>query len=269
MRGAPAGARAAPPLRDPVLDLLVRLPGVDVGRERRADAGDDHRQEVDGELDVRDERAARHLPEVGPGEDGGPDVGEQGEGEPAEDGAQHRVGAEQLEGDYQPGRADDDERHGDGHQQVQRGADAAEVGRRLDDVADEGADDDRVEDPAREAVADGGEQALAGDLPQLGREIHDHDHHRQDDGGDPEEAEAVFRARAGVGADGGGVVVGRAGDDARAEEAEDAVAPRRFGLLARKLVHAHPRRRDRATLSIGSSARGSVRGGGETILRPG
>lgn len=86
---------------------------------------------------------------------------------------------------------------GDRHQQAEGRAATAEI-RRLDDVAGERSEHEPVEDPARVSVAPDGEQARAVDLPELSRDIDDHDHHQQHDRRDPKEREADFGVGAGI-----------------------------------------------------------------------
>jgi hypothetical protein len=215
-------------------------PGVEVGGERRADHGDEHRQELGRELDPRDQRPGHNLAEVGPRQDRRADVGQQRQGEPAEGVADEGVGAPDLQRqDDERGRGDQPgDRHRD--EEVDRGRHATEVGGGLDGVADQHPDQGRPEDPARVVVADDVEEASSGDLAELGGEMDDREHHREGDGGGPEEGGAELGPGAGVGADGRAVVVVGAGDEAEAQGADDAgLASSWFRRLVHELLGRH------------------------------
>ena len=146
---------------DLFFDFLVGLPGVQVGGQARADDSHEEGQELGVELDGRYERADQHRPELWLGKHGRGHVSQQRQRQPAERIANERVRAKELQRDNDQGGGDDDHLERNGDQHVQRGGYAAQVRAGLDGVADQHADERRVQDPARVEVTDRVEQAAA------------------------------------------------------------------------------------------------------------
>ncbi len=205
------------------LDLFIGLPGVEVGGEGGADDGDEDGEKVAIELDVGDEGSAGYGGHLGMRQAGGDDVGEQRHGKHAEDVADEGVGAPELQGKSGERNAEHDKPLRKGKEDACGGGHSADVGAGLDGVADNDAGEDGVEQPAGGVPAEDGEESLAGDLAEFAGEVDDGDHHGEGDGGGPKDGVAELRAGLGVGADGGAIVVGGAGDEAEAERAEHRV----------------------------------------------
>jgi len=184
-----------------------------------------------------EESTAHGLGQVGTGQQGGADIGEQCHGEPAKDGTHPDIGAGHLDGEDGGSKADHEPAQGNGQQQVGGGAEAAQVGGGFDGVAANDRGHDAVEHDAGAVVADDGAETLTGDLAELGREINDDGHHRHQGRGHPQGGPAQASAYGGIGADGGGVIVGGAGDQAQPQGTFD-----RGGEVARPATTRAPLR---------------------------
>ena len=111
-----------------------------------------------------------------------------------------------------------------GHQ-LGRFAHGGQVGADIDGVGDEQQRHQARHQPARHHLAHVAGQAMAGDAPDQGADHLDRHHQRKGQQHGPEQVEAELRARLAVGGDAAGIVVGRAGDQARSQlvEQRDAV----------------------------------------------
>ncbi len=90
-----------------------------------------------------------------------------------------------MNGEDDQGCSGDKHWYGQRNEEVERCANPAEIRSGFDDVAKEGQADHGQQHPARELVADAGEEPLAIDLSDLGRQINNDIHHRQEDRRDP------------------------------------------------------------------------------------
>ena len=232
--GAHAIDQAAPTHGNIFFDVLIGLPGVKVGRKRCADDGEDHGQKFAVEMNGGYECAAQYWTQLRFRQQRGTEIGQQGQSEPAKDIPYQSVRTKDLEQQHGGGEADDDPLDRYGNDQVQSGGHAAQVGAGFNSVADDHPNECAVQQPAGIMLFDDGEQSLAGDLADFGREIYHREHHGIENRDHPQQRGAVLRAGAGVGSDGGGIVVGGACDQAEADGAEDTFVdrPRSVRLIA-------------------------------------
>ncbi len=243
-RGAAPRLHGVPALGDLLFHLLVRLPRVQVGRHGRADHRHHQFQVFPREFDARDEGAPQRTRQVRLGQQRRADIREQGQRQPAEGVADHVVGREALQREHRQRHRGDQPRDRHRQEDVERRRHAAEIGRRLDDVADDHADQQGIQHPARIERPDRVEQRAAGHHRQLRRQVHHDEGHRQHHGGHPEQRVAEPGAGARIGADGGRVVVRGARDQPQADGAGRAgLAPGRVLRLRGpgrfRCIHAH------------------------------
>ena len=118
--------------------------------------------------------------------------------------------------DIEAGRAAD--------QQLQRRGHRAEIGAQIDDVRKQQQPDDRAKQPARVMRADVAGDALAGDAADARADLLDRHHQREAEQHHPAHRVAELRAGLRVGGDAARIVVGGAGDQSRAESAEQPLA---------------------------------------------
>ena len=112
-------------------------------------------------------------------------------------------------------------------QQAQRGRHAADVGTRLNHVANQGAHQNRKQKPARIMLADHGEQAFPCNLAHLRTEIDGGIHHGQEGRDGPQERRPERGADSSVSSDGRRIVIGCARNQSQAEGAK---SPARHGF---------------------------------------
>jgi hypothetical protein len=98
-RGSLAVSEETPPHADLLLDFLAGLPEEEVGRDGGAEQGDENADVFRVERDRGDQRSEQNLHDVGPREQGCPDVGKQGQGQPLEDLLDEAISAEDLKPD--------------------------------------------------------------------------------------------------------------------------------------------------------------------------
>ena len=203
-----------------LLDLLRGLPEEQIGADGGAEHGD-HHQEIIG-IDVRlrphgrqQRRAPRDLHR-----EGGRDVGEQRQRQEFQDRRIAAIGDEDL----QQGRAGGEDQRvlviEPANDQRQRLRHRGDVGGDVEGVRDDQQSDQRQHQPARRHLHHVGSEALAGDPPDQRAHELDRDHERDGEEDRPQQPVAELRAGLRIGRDAGWIVVGRAGDQARARATE-------------------------------------------------
>ena len=167
-----------------------------------------------------DGRAEDRVP-VGVGQDAGPDVRQEDEGEPLEAPRDAAVRGPEEQRDDQARVARDEQTRIEPRHHLGRLGHPAEVGADVEDVRDHQERTGRPEHPSRVAPADDAREPTARDHPEP--RTHQLDRHHQREGEDrrPEGRVAEARARDRVGRDARGVVVGRPGHEAGAEVGEE------------------------------------------------
>jgi hypothetical protein len=237
-----------------VLDFLRGLPEEQVGADGRAQHGDHHsrvvlrrdvrRQVLPGLQRFGDGALPRHRN----GQDHR-DVREQGERQPLQDPHAALVRETDLGAYAERTEAEDVERMWPAGEQLHRFGHRRQVGGDVDGVGDDQQRDQRERQPPRAHLADVRGEAFAGDEADARRELLDayHQRHRQEQR--PDQREAELRAGLRIGGDAARIVVGRAGDEPRAEtagEARGVVLRRRGarlrprGLSLRRALHPPP-----------------------------
>ena len=159
-------------------------------------------------------------------------IGKQHETAPFQDGDIALVARKHFEPGAADGEAHDIETGRTADQQLQRRGHRAEIGAEIDRVRDQQQPDDRVEQPARVMRADVAGNALAGDPAHARADLLDRRHQREAEQHHPAHRVAELRAGLGVGGDAARIVVGGAGDQPRAEPAEQPFVRRARGGAA-------------------------------------
>lgn len=206
-----------------VLDLqfLVDRVGLDEGqpprRQRRTDGRDGDQDRLAVERHARHDKSLGGGSPVGVGEHPGDHVGDEDRAEREQDVLDVAEGPAQD----QQRDADRRERHADvaadAAEQLAAGRDTGELGAEGASVGDhQGAEDERRRARAI-ALANQGEQALAGDDAQPHPELVEDDQRRGREGEHPEQLVAVLGAEDRVGGDPGRIVVGEPRQQARAD----------------------------------------------------
>ena len=134
--------------------ILIRLPRVEVSRKRSPDHRDQHRQKIFVELNRRNQRAAKGRQQLRLRQKCRPDIGQQRQGQPAEDIADQRVRSPDLQAEDGERNPDDDPADRNREQQIQRCRHAADIGSGFDDVADDRRDQKEVQNGPRVVFAD-------------------------------------------------------------------------------------------------------------------
>ena len=246
-RAPPLPQRAATG-RAVLLHLLGGLPEEQIRRDGGAQDADQDREVVVGPLDPRQQGGPQHRRPVGASQEGGEDVGEQHQGEPLEGARDLPVRGPEQQGDDE-GRVERRPHRGGypGHHRARR-RHPAQVGPDVDDVGHDQERAGRPQHAARVAVADHARQTPAADHPEpRAHELH-RGHEREGEQRGPEWRVPEGGARHRVGRDAGGIVVGRPGDEPRAELGEESPHPSRplarlgSGHVARRSGRRFPRR---------------------------
>ena len=225
-------------------DFLRRLPEEQVGRNRGAEDGHDQRHRIAGEGKVRPHRALEDLePWQLDGEHRG-DVRQQAERQPFQVAHVGGVRQKYLQRQAQHPEAERVQmRRADPGHQARRFAHRGDVGGDVDDVGQQQQDDDGVQQPRRIGAPDVGGQPAPGDPADARRHQLDADHERVRQHQRPQGVEAELGAGLGIRRDARRVVVGGAGDQARAERFEGGVfleaADEWHGWLA-QMLRGHP-----------------------------
>jgi hypothetical protein len=175
---------------------------------------------------MRQERPFQDGPDIRFRQQGRRNIGQQGERQPPKGIPDKLIGPPHLEGHKDARCARDDPGNGQGDKEIQGSGHPSQVRRGLNRIANHYPQQGGIEQPARIVPANGREQALPGYLAQLGRKIHDHDHHRQSDRRGPQDGRPQLRARTGVGADGRAIDIRGPGNEPQAERTEHAMALR-------------------------------------------
>ncbi len=212
-------------MRDLLLHFLGGLPEEHVGRDRGAEDPGDDEQERDAELDVGHEGGAQDLaPRLLHDQRGGR-IGQQRQREPLQELGVGAVGDEDLQPQDDGGRQHrqgppwnrDDERA--------RLRDGGDVGADIDGVRDHHQKHDADQDRPRIVVLDDPGQALAGDGADPAAGLLDRQEQRDLVERRPQLPESELRARLRIGGDPGRIVIGGAGDQARAQHLEESKRP--------------------------------------------
>ena len=213
------------------LDLLRALPEEEIGADGGAEDRDDQRQRLTRQFDLRHEGADRHRRPVDLHGEDHADIGQQRKGEPLQQPDIAMVGHEH---DRQQG--EDREGHRvqarvAAQHQLGGSPHGGEVGAEIDGVGDEQQQHQQRHDTARKDLHHVAGKTAAGDAADAGADrLHRH-HQWPGQHHGPQQAETFAGARLGIGGDAAGIVVGRAGDDARPQPLEQSLeAPTRAGL---------------------------------------
>jgi hypothetical protein len=167
------------------------------------------------ERNGRHQRSEQDLDDVGPCEEGRPDVREQSQRQPLEDFVDEAIASEDLErDDPQADRHDEGDRRDGRHEQIDRRRDRTYVRPRVQGVGDDEGDHSGIES-AVVVLAQYAGQTLTGHQANLGAHVLDGRLHGQHGDGRPECGKAILRTGLGVGPDARRIVVRCPGDQAR------------------------------------------------------
>ena len=215
-----------------VLGLLRGLPEEAIGRDRRAQHRDHGDDVVFAQREIRHEGAIEDQPPGHVHHERDGHIGEQHEAGPFQDGDIALVAGEHLEQHAADREADGIEADRAADQQLQRRGHRAEIGAEIDDIRHEQQPDDRAQQPGRVMRADVAGNALAGHPAHARADLLDRRHQREAEQHHPAQRVAELRARLRVGGDPARIVVGGAGDQSRAEPAEQPLVRRAAGGAA-------------------------------------
>jgi len=159
------------------------------------------------------------------------DIGKQGQRQPF----QHRHIAAVVEEDLRRDGGHAEQQHvddaGTADQELGGVRHGAEIGGDVDGVGDEQQRDDDIQKRCRIVPADIAGDAAPGDAADPRGNLLDRDHQRKCQQHGPADAVTELRAGLAVGADAGGIVVGGAGDQSRAEAFEKILKSKRLAAL--------------------------------------
>lgn len=241
-----------------LLDTLAALPEEEIGRDRGAEDSRDEPPVGQAGRELLEGQALPHLPPVHPRREHHRHVGEEGQAQRREHVCDDPVGTEdEKEHDDKPCDPAP-EVGGPGPEQFHSAAHGHQVGREVDDVGHSKEDE---EDPdgdasaAREALPHDPAEAVAGGGGRaVGHLLHGN-HQRKHDWRCPDHPEAVGRPGLRVGRNAGGVVVGRARDEARPEDLGSALPPGAAGGVVRALAERSPVSRRHRGAPCGTAGR--------------
>ena len=206
---------------DPLLlRFLRRLPEEAIGRDGRAQHGNDRDDilRLEGKIGherVVGDRTPRHIDRQRGG-----DVGEQRQAAPFQDRHISIVAGKNLQQHAGHREPDDVQMRRAMDQQCQHVPHRAQIGADVDDVGEQQQAHDDPQQPGRIVRADIAGDPHSGHTADAGADLLDRGHQREGEQHHPAHAKAELCPSLGVGGDAAGIVVRRAGDQPRAEGSE-------------------------------------------------
>jgi hypothetical protein len=204
-----------------LLRLLRRLPDEEVGGNRRPEDGDQSREEIARPLNSRQQKpfdglAPRHMDD---GQRG--DVGEQRQREPFEHADIPFVVEEDLRSHRDQTEEDHVKKARTVDQESERIRHCTEIGSDVHRIGHKQHGKHRPQQAGRQMSTHIAGDPVAGDPSDPGRYLLNGGHQWVGEKHRPANAEPQLGARLAVGADSGGIVVGRSGDQPRTERVEE------------------------------------------------
>ena len=203
-----------------VLDFLGSLPEEQVRADGRPENGDDHRQRGGIESQRRRHRRPQGLTPVHVHDRSGGHVCEQRSGENQEHAGVTCVAHPNLQHERDAGEERGPGQHRAAAQQLRGRAHRADVGPDVDGVGDHQQAHEKEEDPARISALQVCREPVAGHPADARGDFLDRRHQRVGQRHRPQQPDAELRSCLRIRRDAARVVVGRAGDDAGAEDAQ-------------------------------------------------
>ena len=219
-RCAPSLGERAPAAGALLLDFLRGLPEEQVRRDRRPQDAHERADERAVEANLRHDRGPEPRSPVRRGQERRNDVREQHGCQPLETAGEGRIRRPQRDRDDRESEHRHERHGGQPGEQFGGVGHPAEVRRNVEDVGAEQQQTRDGEKPPRVVMANGAGQAAAGDEADACADELDGGHERKRRERRPERRVAERGSRHRVRRDPAGIVVGRAGDEARSEHAE-------------------------------------------------